>query len=159
MVFVSETSGDLLRRPTSLEVDPDIVHQERGFETRSTMALLPAKISLRLGLVRQVAVRCAMIGVPAQFPRDCRGRSAELGGNGSDRVALTFDNRQVITLFFGQLLVVFRHNPRILARKRFSWKCCTCLLNSGKGQHGERSRSLGDCNDRPEHLLTCQDKF
>jgi hypothetical protein len=53
MVFVSETSGDLLRRPTSLEVDPDIVPQEKGFEARATMALLPAVISLRLGLVRQ----------------------------------------------------------------------------------------------------------
>jgi len=40
----------------------------------------------------------------------------------------------LISLVIGEVEVVFRHNPRILARKRFSWKCCTCLLNLGKGQ-------------------------
>ena len=41
---------------------------------------------------------------------------------------------QVIPLFFGQVLIVFKHYPRILARKRFNRKCCTCLLNSGEPQ-------------------------
>ena len=55
-----------------------------------------------------------------------------MGGNRSDRVALALENRQVIPLFFGQVLIVFKHYPRILARKRFNRKCCTCLLNSGE---------------------------
>ena len=45
-----------------------MVPQEGGLEAWPPVALLPAEIGLGLGLVGQVGVRGAMIGVAVQLP-------------------------------------------------------------------------------------------
>ncbi len=68
VAFVTEAASNLLRRPTSIEIDPYIVHHKKGLEVWPPLALLPAKIIFGLGLFGQLAVRYVMIGVPFQFP-------------------------------------------------------------------------------------------
>jgi len=67
VTFVSKSTGDLLRRPASLEAASDILSQEWGLETGTAVTLLPTEISIGLGPVWQVAVRCTRDSIALQL--------------------------------------------------------------------------------------------